>query len=1002
MSGAEPARATRTGVSRDTATNAILVDHPDALAVTALRTRSVHAREVLVETAWPGRRSEEIDAWAQTLLAGVGPRLTAPGMRPFHLGQYARVLVLQTGDPRDRARGRRLLEALAACGPGTTTQLHPQAVQLLLHLRCQDRDHGACTALLDHPHVPQDVAASVRADLANPFLSAGPQADPGPWLSLLASALQGPGLAPLRLGPQLDRRPFDRLTTDPLPRADRPGDPLVTVAVSCHRPGPPLLTAVRALVAQTWHHLEVLVVDDASGPEAEEWLRSAEDVDPRVRVVRKAVNGGTYRARNTALRQARGELFTTLDSDDWLHPQALEILVRALEEDPRRVAVRALGARVDEDLSLVRPGYRHRTLAAPTLLVRLDRVLPRVGFFDPARKSADTEYARRVEAAFGPRSVHTVDECLLLLRSGDTLSSGEFGRGWRHGARHAYKTLYAPWHAEVAAGAATAYLDPWEDRPVPEPRRWARPRDPGMPPPRHLDLVLGGDWRRYGGPQRSMLEEVRAAREAGLRVGVLHLEALRFATTRDLPLCPPVVDLLRRREVEWVQVDDDVEIDVLMVRYPPVLQHPPHVPVGALRPGHLLVVANQAPVEPDGSDQRYVVTDVTERARELFGGDPVWVPQGPVVRQVLRQQDPHVRLAPWDNPGIIDVDQWSVPAAGHRVPGQDGRPVVVGRWSRDHPLKFPRTHAELVDAYDLGPDVRVRMLGGRATWKRLALEAGLPEDQPLPDRWELLRAGSVDPHAFVRGLDLVVYHDNPDRHEAFGRVLLEAAASGVVTIADPKHRAVFGDVLDYAEPGEATRVLVAAYLASPERYRQRAREQQRLVRERYSHASFVRRLASLPGVEEGWSAARADDAVAGTDWAGAAAVQIVATGEPTLPLAVVVEGAVGEPLAAHTTPLRAAADATRADQVVVLHRAPWSPTTRQLLGAALDVPAEADVDGAVLTAAAGRPDVAAVILWRDGQVRVVAGPGTLVEGGSTFRLAGGSRTVRLRGHGHGG
>ncbi|MGD8199377.1 glycosyltransferase [Ornithinimicrobium sp. W1679] len=1012
-------RATRAGVTRDTAGNSILLDHPDALAVTALRTRSVHAREVLVESAWPGHGAEEIDAWAARR-RDVDAAPLVPGMEPFHLGQYARVLVLQTGDPADRTRGRTLLEALAAGGDDALTSLHPQAVQLLLHLRCQDRDADGCARLLDHEHVPDDVAAAVRADLANPFVTApaghGP-GDPGAeaagdrgveggrgrgvepahdrWLTLFRTALHGPGTAPVRLDPRVPGTPFDRLTTDPLPRADRPGAPSVTVAVSCYRPGAALLTAVRSLLAQTWHRLEVLVVDDASGPEAEPWLHRAERLDPRVRVIRKAVNGGTYRARNTALRQARGALFTTLDSDDWLHPQAVENLVRSLEQDPRRVAVRARGARVDENLALVRPGYRHRVLAAPTLMVRLDRVLPRVGFFDPTRKAADTEYARRLEAAFGPSAVHTVDDCLLLLRSGETLSASEFGRGWRHGARHAYKTLYAPWHEEIAAGA-TAYLDPWSDRPVPEPRRWTTPRDPGLPAPRHLDLVLGGDWRRYGGPQRSMLEEIRAAREEGLRVGVLHLEALRFATTRDLPLCTPLVELLRRREVEWVQLDDDVEVDVLMVRYPPVLQHPPYVPSGrALRPRHLLVVANQAPLEPDGSDQRYVVEDVTVRARELFGADPVWVPQGPVVREVLREQDPRIRLSEWDNPGLIDVDQWSVPHVARRGTGGEGRRPLVGRWSRDHPLKFPRTHAELLAAYDLGPGVRVRMLGGRATWRRLAAEAGLPEDTPLPAGWDVLRAGSVDPREFVRDLDLVVYHDNPDRHEAFGRVLLEAAASGVVTIADPKHRAVFGDVLDYAEPGAETRKLVAAYLASPERYRDRSCEQQALVRERYSHRSFVDRLSSLQGVGTTWAGTRADDAASTTPWTGEVRLELHSSGDPTLPLAVTLQTVAGDPLSAHTARLRSEADGSRADQLVVLHRPPWSTTTLQRLGAALDVPAEADVGTAVRAAVDGRPDVAGFVLSRDGEICVVPTGGTRVDEDGPVRLAGGSRTVRL-------
>ena len=38
--------------------------------------------------------------------------------------------------------------------------------------------------------------------------------------------------------------------------------------------------------------------------------------------------------------------------------------------------------------------------------------------------------------------------------------------------------------------------------------------------------------------------------------------AVSVATTQDLPLCAPVVDLVRRGEVEWVQLDDDVDVVV--------------------------------------------------------------------------------------------------------------------------------------------------------------------------------------------------------------------------------------------------------------------------------------------------------------------------------------------------------------------------------------------------------------------------------------------------------
>ena len=67
--------------------------------------------------------------------------------------------------------------------------------------------------------------------------------------------------------------------------------------------------------------------------------------------LRQRVNGGTYRARDTALAQARGTWFTTLDSDDWLHPQTVATLVRTVEADPA-VHRDVTAHRRDEDIDL--------------------------------------------------------------------------------------------------------------------------------------------------------------------------------------------------------------------------------------------------------------------------------------------------------------------------------------------------------------------------------------------------------------------------------------------------------------------------------------------------------------------------------------------------------------------------------------------------------------------------------------------------------------------------
>ncbi|WP_345616706.1 glycosyltransferase [Serinicoccus chungangensis] len=820
--------ATTRGVAADHAR--IAGRRSRALVATALRTRSVHSREVLAEAAWPGHVPADLAGWAERG-AGAGVPDDAD---PLGVADHARVLAVQTADPQDIAVARGLLEQLVASPHAAV--LRREHVEMLAQLRVLGGDPRGAVDLASDRRVRPGVTSSVRADALHPRLDPGAAGEGERWAAAFSAALGSGRLAPF-LPPGAGAAPdLDTLRT----RAADPvaGNGLVTVLMSSYRPGPPLLTAVRSVLAQTWGDLELFVVDDASGDEETAGLLAeVERLDPRVRVVRKAVNGGTYRARNTALRLARGDYVVVVDSDDWWHPQTLEVCLGPLLADPGLLATRAQGVRVTPDLVLTRPGYLPRFASAATVLFRRLPVMNRIGFFDPTRKGADTEFTRRLEAAYGP-VVRDVEETTTILRGGTaTLSSEEFANGYRHPARQLYKALYTPWHDAVRAGEDTAYLDPEAPRRVPEPLRWARPPHPLLDArPRELDLVVAGDWRKFGGPQRSMVEEIRAAREAGLRVGVMHLEALRFMSAQDQPLAAPFTKMVRSGEVAWVLPDDDVDIDVLLVRYPPILQYPP-VLARAARVRHLLVVANQGPLEPDGSDQRYVVTDVTERAGALFGAPVTWVPQSPTIRRVLREQDPEVSLTSWDNPGLIDADAWAVRPTD-RPPGASGT-VVVGRHSRDDRIKFPPTWEELRRGYAFGPGHEVRVLGGEQTVASLRAAAEDPGEEP--DGWTVLPATTEDVRPFLAGLDFYVYLDNPDAHEAFGRTLLEAAASGVLVIAHPKHRPTFGDLLDYAAPGEA-QALVARYTADPDAYRERVERTAALVRERYGHAGFVDRL----------------------------------------------------------------------------------------------------------------------------------------------------------------
>ncbi len=79
-------------------------------------------------------------------------------------------------------------------------------------------------------------------------------------------------------------------------------------------------TAVRSILQQSYSNLELIIVDDASTDSTPQLLMEIERSDPRVKVILKTTNDGTYVSKNTGLLQAQGEIIALQDSDDWSHP----------------------------------------------------------------------------------------------------------------------------------------------------------------------------------------------------------------------------------------------------------------------------------------------------------------------------------------------------------------------------------------------------------------------------------------------------------------------------------------------------------------------------------------------------------------------------------------------------------------------------------------------------------------------------------------------------------
>lgn len=92
---------------------------------------------------------------------------------------------------------------------------------------------------------------------------------------------------------------------------------LISIVVPVYKVEPYLERCIRSITAQTYHNLEIILVDDGSPDRCGEICdRFAQD-DPRIKVYHKK-NGGLSDARNYGVERAGGEYISFIDSDDYI------------------------------------------------------------------------------------------------------------------------------------------------------------------------------------------------------------------------------------------------------------------------------------------------------------------------------------------------------------------------------------------------------------------------------------------------------------------------------------------------------------------------------------------------------------------------------------------------------------------------------------------------------------------------------------------------------------
>jgi GT2 family glycosyltransferase len=109
--------------------------------------------------------------------------------------------------------------------------------------------------------------------------------------------------------------------------------PRVSILTPTYDTGAEVLAAtLRSVERQTFADWELCLADDASSaPHVREMLAEAAAREPRIRFRQRESNGGIVAASNDALAMAEGEFVALLDHDDLLHPEALELVLAAID-----------------------------------------------------------------------------------------------------------------------------------------------------------------------------------------------------------------------------------------------------------------------------------------------------------------------------------------------------------------------------------------------------------------------------------------------------------------------------------------------------------------------------------------------------------------------------------------------------------------------------------------------------------------------------------------------
>ncbi|EFI32834.1 glycosyl transferase family 2 [Desulfonatronospira thiodismutans ASO3-1] len=615
--------------------------------------------------------------------------------------------------------------------------------------------------------------------------------------------------------------------------------PLVSVIIPAHHNLHHINIALESLLKQTWENMEILVVGAGGQDDLEQKLSENIRQDSRLKIIWTNENAGKYLALNTALKKASGEFVTCHEPQEWSHPQRIETQVVSLINYPNSVGNIAQTTIIDADFKFVLQtnpgGYLTDNLSS--FMFRREPVFNAVGYWDCVLYGADREYMQRIKNVFGGSSIFSTNSGILSFMN-KTIDPHEsqIKRNFTYFSGAISEYLESSNYHQSNTNC-NHYEFPQNKRPFPAPHCLLPNTEDKLNDCRHFDVIIASEFRVPGGNNYSNLEEIKAQKLMGLKTGLIQIS--RYDLNYDHKKFPEFREYIDGEKVQVITCEERVSCDLLILRYPPVLQDL-QKSIPNVQAKQVKIMANVPPLHYYGQKGllRYKIESCHQNLLKYFNNPGTWHPIGPLVRKALTDYHAddltYINLSKKDWVNIINVSEWKRASRP-----ETGTNIRIGRHSRDHETKWPADKNELLSIYPDSDRHEVHILGGANTPKRIL--------GYKPKNWIVHDYGSMHPQAFLSKLDVYIYYTNPNWVEAFGRVIIEAMAVGVPVILPHEYKSLFGDVAIYAHPSEVA-ARIDELMQDSDYYDRKVQRALEYVEENFGYSQHAKRLKEInPG-----------------------------------------------------------------------------------------------------------------------------------------------------------